>query len=34
MDNSYDEMSTLLNILLSKNEFYKFKMNLKNLVKY
>ena len=25
MDNSYEEMSTLLNILLSKNEFYKFR---------
>ena len=33
MDNSYDEMSTLLNILLSKNEFYKFRDEFKKFSK-
>ncbi len=31
MDNSYDEMSTLRNILLSRSEFYKFRNEFKKL---
>ena len=33
MDNSYDEMSTLLNILLSRTEFYKFRDEFKKFSK-
>ena len=33
MDNSYEEMSILLNILLSKNEFYKFRDEFKKFSK-
>ena len=33
MDNSYDEMSTLLNILLSRTEFYTFRDEFKKISK-
>ena len=33
MDNSYEEMSTLLNILLSRTEFYTFKDEFKKFSK-